>query len=417
MSQAHGQTPEQTLDTLLMRTGPLSSIKADVDGWKAIAGKLREAYPKNEEEFFATALCTAYYKHGKDPVVVTKAKGGGVDQVEPVRVFLERFMELNDQWPYIRRQPWYLSGEYVIAIDINYYPDRTPYKGIPAFHKDTGGTNLFVNLIFDNVRTIEATEWFADLADPSSRRAQWQEELLPPVLLKEMGEARKKLEPMHKNMDVSGGVAKGDYIFVSWVDDLVWHATPSVNRRLEMTEDLAGTVYPQLKAEMGKSAAKHKNEFRFQVVDGGVTHWISALSVLGSIAECPTTKLYDWLAGQQLAPQDLTNLNVQDAWRALYGADRGKYDEDVRERAKTPWRVGTATESIAYDVTVPGSKAIKETPVGLSGRRRTNSTAPEEVAAAELDNRGVPRTFIRSWVRVLSTAKSKELTTNNVAFG
>lgn len=326
-------------------------------------------------------------------------------------------MEKNGQSSYIKRQPWYLSGEYVIAIDINYYPDRTPYKGIPSFHKDTGGTNLFVNLIFDNALDIEATEWFADLAEPSARRARWQEKLLPPALLKEMGEARKNLEPEHKGKDVRGGVARGEYIFVSWVDDLVWHATPSVNRRLELTGPLAATMYSKLNAEMGKSLAKHKNEFRFEFVHDGATHWVSALSVLGSIAECPTTELHAWLKRQELAPQDLTNLNAQEAWRALYGGDQGKYDKDVLERATKQWRVGTESESIAYDLTVPGSKPIKETPVGLAGRRRTNSTAPDEVAAAELANRGIPRSFIRSWVRVLSTADSSELVTNNVVFG
>jgi hypothetical protein len=74
-------------------------------------------------------------------------------------------MELNGQWPYLKRQNWYTSGKYVIAVDINFYPDRSGHKGTPVFHKDSGGNNIFVNLIFDNQDTIEATEWVVDLTD------------------------------------------------------------------------------------------------------------------------------------------------------------------------------------------------------------------------------------------------------------
>jgi hypothetical protein len=47
----------------------------------------------------------------------------------------------------------------------------------------------------------------------------------------------------------------------------------------------------------------------------------------------------------------------------------------------------------------PCGEVIEETPVGLSGRRRADSEAPEAVEEAGKLNENVPRTFIRTWVR------------------
>jgi hypothetical protein len=416
MSQAPDQTAVLTLDSLLMHTDPLSRLLPDVTPWTTLAKNLDATYPAVKDVDTVIELCTAYYKHEKKRFVHTKADGKRTDQIVPAIEFLEEFMARNGQWPYIKLQPWYTSGDYVIAVDINYYPDRSGYKAVPAFHKDTGGNNIFVNLIFANAAAIEATEWFADLTQPSTQRAEWQAKLLPARHLEELAAARRVLAPEHDGKDVAGGVTEGAYVYVSWVDDLVWHATPSVNRRLALDADLAIGMYAQLGERILRPAKDaYDNDFQYYHNDLGT--WISALSVLGSIAECPTTALHQWLAAKRQGPQDLTNRSGPVAWRELYAGDKAAYERDARERARTDWRVtGTANEANAIDPSLPGSEAIKETPVGLSGRRRTNSRSPGEVERVSKLNENTPRTFIRTWVRILPSANSQELTDNKVVF-
>ncbi len=415
MSQTPAETPVLTLDSLLMQTGPIADLGAYVARWSALAKELRQDYPVATWKDDVAELCTVYYKHGGTRFVHKKPHCAATTKIPVLADFLEGFMGLNGQWPYIKRQPWFRSGAYVIAVDINYYPDRSGHKVAPAFHKDTAGNNIFVNLIFDNSDTIEATEWFADLAQPSNQRAKWQATLLPPEHLEELAAARLSLAPAHKDKEVSGGVTEGEYVFVSWVDDLVWHATPSTTQRLEMTPERAIALYEQLGLKVTKSVAEKDKEFQFLHAESQT--WISALSVLGSIAECETTALHKWLADQKLGPQDLTDTTGPRAWQELYSGDRAKYEKDVRERAKTPWRVlATSNEAIAEDKTLPGSVAIKETPVGLSGRRRANSTSPQAVEDVNTLNAGKTRTFIRTWVRILPATMSEELTTNAVVF-
>lgn len=417
MTQTPAETPLLTLDSLLMRTGPISDLGAYVARWSALAKELRQDYPVATWKDDVAELCTVYYKHGSTRFVHRKPNCAATTRIPVLADFLEGFMGLNGQWPYIQRQPWFRSGAYVIAVDINYYPDRSGHKVAPAFHKDTAGNNIFVNLIFDNDDTIEATEWFADLAQPSDQRARWQAKLLPPEHLEELAAARLSLAPAHKDKEVSGGVTRGEYVYVSWVDDLVWHATPSTTQRLVMIPAFAAGIYEQLGERILQPVEKNDKGFQFK--PPVLNTWISALAVLGSLAECTDTALYRWLRAKGLGPQDLTDTTAPQAWRELYAGDTGwaTYERDVRERAKTPWRVlATSNEAIAKDATLPGSESIMETPVGLSGRRRANSTSPKEVEDANTLNAGRTRTFIRTWVRILPVTKSEELTANAVVF-
>ena len=408
-----------TLDSLLMRTGPLSGILKETKTWTGIASKLGEVFlPKakkmtpEERSLYVVYLCTTYYAHGKKRFVYEypMSSDAKTDQVTPAVDFLETFMTANGQWPYIKAQPWYTTGDYVIAIDVNYYPDRSGYKVSPGFHKDTGGNNIFVSLIFDNKKTIEATEWFADLAKPSAQRARWQEKLLPSEHLKELQSARDILLPKHKDKNVSGGVAVGENIYVSWVDDLVWHSTPSTARRMEVDVDIALGAYGDLDATADSGL--------YHLYDPQLKSYVIGMELLGSMAECTDTGVHKWLAQQGYGPQDITDMMAPVAWKALYHGPEGKtrFEKDVRLRATTPWRLtGAYTEANAKEPRLTDSEGINEPPVGLAGRRRANSVDQEELEKARLDNEGVPRSFIRTWVRVLPK-NAQELTDYGVVF-
>lgn len=408
-----------TLESLLMDSKPLAQIVMGTTTWAAIAKELsgvfltymRNDLPEHQHATYVAHLCTVYYTHNKNRVIHNREDAKWApEQITPTVDFVQKFMAANGQWDYIERQSWYIKGDYVIAIDVNYYPDRSGFKEYPEFHKDTGGNNLFVNLIFDNMTDIEATEWFADLAEPSEKRKVWQQGLLPELLLTDLDHARKALAAAHgPNSDVRGGVSKGQHICVSWVDDLVWHSTPSTARRFVYTVAAAQRSYSALKATLNGKFVYSDHDFN-AVIPG--------IEVLGTIAECTTTQLHLWLQKNGLKVQDL-NLEVgRSAWTDLYQDDEASYVADAKERAKTEWRItGIFSEATADDDRLPGSVAIKETPVGLSGRRRSNS---RDNTKAEIDlvrevNKGLPRSFLRTWVRILPK-NSSELTDNSIVF-
>lgn len=409
MSVGSVEVNVSTLDSLLMRSGPLEKLIPDTTAWNTIATKLKKVFLTEDLAKYVIELCTVYYTHGKKRFVHDRRFAANTDQVTAATDFLETFMTANGQWSYLKRQPWFTSGDYVIAVDVNYYPDRSGFKASPVFHKDTGGNNIFVNLIFDNQQPIEATEWFADLAQPSAQRVRWQEKLLPPGHLKELEAARAVLAPLHEGANVSGGVAEGKNVYVSWVDDLVWHSTPTTARRMELSAALVVAAYEQLADSVGTG---------FYYYDQQRKTYVSALEVLGSMAECPATAMHQWLAGRGYGPQDVTDRMAPLAWAALYNGTAGKnrFTSDAKERAKTPWRVtGTHTEASTKDTNLTGSETINETAVGLAARRRANSLESEAVEKARKANEGVPRSFIRSWVRILPK-DSKELKDANAVF-
>jgi hypothetical protein len=407
----------KTLDSLLMNTGPLDQLVVGDKIWTAIAATLKKEFlpycqslSKEDQAEYVAQLCTVFYAHNKKRVIKTLSDAKYTTKVDETVAFLEAFMKNNGQWDYIAAQPWYTSGEYVIAIDINYYPDRSGYKVTPIFHKDTGGNNIFVNLIFDNQNNIEATEWFADLEQPSNKRKLWQVTLLPPSHLTELEFARESLRKKFGAKDaVSGGVAKGKNIYVSWVDDLVWHATPSSNRRLAFDADAAMRVYPLLSKTVNGA---------FSCEDPLLKVTVLGTEVLATMAECPTTHLATWLKEKGLKSQDVNHEVGKEAWGKLYSAGEANFLHDAKERGATTWKItGEYSEANAKDGRLTGSVTMKETPAGLSGRDRANSTEENRLAIQEarLVNTGVARSFLRTWVRIVP-AKGEEITKAKVVF-
>ncbi|MFJ6670014.1 hypothetical protein ACIQMJ_02770 [Actinosynnema sp. NPDC091369] len=401
--EAHGSTTRK-LESLLMDTGGLAQLlhPDGVRAWARIAAYLaeyfRETVEKADREVLAgyTAdVCTAYYAHGKPMLPKKGFIGERVNGLsEAVNQFLQEFMERNGQWDYLRGQEWFRNGDYVVAVEANYYPDRTGANVRPEFHKDTAGINVFANLIFANTQPIEATEWFADLEEPSAKRAQWQRDNLPAGYLKDLAAAREALRGKHTG-PVPGGVAEKEYTYVSWVDDLVWHSTPAESRRVKFTAADAKRAYPELEATFAGDFAHADEELEVFVLGA---------ELVRSFADDPNTLLHKWMAEQKQPVHDLAT--AREAWRAVYrGVDgRKRFDQDAETRSRITWRItGTYAIASSPDPNLPGSEKILETPAGLSTRKRSNSLkenqeALERVRAA---NAGTPRAFLRTWVRLV----------------
>ncbi|MEU4739710.1 hypothetical protein AB0G02_04485 [Actinosynnema sp. NPDC023658] len=402
MSQdaAHG-VPGTTLESLLMRTGALSDVvdPQEVKLWAELSVLLREHYRKYVESLgdqragYTSDLYTAYYT-SKGRVGIKDRRILSGELLPLVAGFVEKFMERNGQLPYFRGRDWFTSGDFVVAVDVNYYPDRTGANVRPEFHKDTAGINVFANLIFANVQEMEATEWFADLEPPSAQRALWQGKNLPEGYIKELDRARAALAGKDTG-PVSGGVTKGQYTYVSWVDDLVWHSTPATSRRVKFTAAAAQRAYPVLDATF---------DDKFGYVDNTLQVVVWGAELVRSFADDPNTHLHKWMTEKKQPVNDLDT--ARKAWQAVYRGDAGKkqFDEDAATRSNMTWRI-TGKYAIANspDSNLPGSEQILETPAGLSNRKRANSMKENQEALerARAANVGTPRAFIRTWVRLV----------------
>ena len=426
VKQGGGKTID---DSLVMKSGSVIDLVGQSE-WPSLAQTMQNIYlpiqqklSTDEQASYVVHLCTVYYAYqrqrviwtGKDPDAdVYKMKKTDLDDLID---FLEKFMERNRQWDYIKKQEWYISRKYAIGIDVNYYPDRSGFTTFIAFHKDTGGNNIFVNLVFDNKMKIEATEWYKDAAEPSGLRKQWQEKLLPATYLTELASTRAELRKdlVGKPREVAGGVSPHLYTYVSWLDDLIWHSTPNGNARTEYGAADAARGYDALNATV-------KGDFAY--FDDTLKVTVLGWEILATMAESTDTQLYRWLKKQGSEMQDLGFEKSRQAWLELYGDALGGaraktcFLEDAKSRSLLPWRItGQYSEANAEDDRLAQSKSIDEPPVLLSRLRRANSFSDVQ---SDLDkvreaNKGKPRAFIRTWVRILPIGH-QELIDSEVTF-
>ncbi|MFL6127383.1 hypothetical protein [Actinophytocola sp.] len=414
-----GQSNASELSPLLMQTGSVDKLLGTSGNtWPTLAQKLKKIFlplqkKDSDPSKYIAELCTIYYtpQEGRetrylidDPEIIDEK------DIKETADFVEKFMEANGQLAYIQKQDWFKSGDYRVGIDVNYYPDRSGYQESPIFHKDSGGNNIFVNLIFDNQKPIEATEWYPDAAQPSSARAELQSELLPADYLTDLQRARAAITD---DQPVRGGPSEYVNTYVSWVDDLVWHATPAAVPRIEYSAAAAKTGY----RDLNRAARNTDDDFEYDSTQ--FNRKMYGGEILGTIAETKGTSLHSWLQEKNLTAQDLDTGLALEAWQALYGSNAkngrqnfladAKLREDAGKKAGG-WRItGSSSEATAHDDRLgKDDYSIRETPIGLSSRRRVNSLNGAEMAKIREANKDDERSFLRTWVRVLDIKDADE---------
>jgi hypothetical protein len=153
---------------------------------------------------------------------------------------LKPFMQGNGQLPYIFGQEWFKSGDMVVDISVNFYNNRAGEDRSFEFHKDTAGDNLFVNLVFNNKQPMLATEWVIDKQKMhKAKRDQMIQYMGGDSVVNAINATRdsiekKKYRPTGTSK-IEGGVVTGEAFFVSWVDELIWHSSPSEKSRTQST--------------------------------------------------------------------------------------------------------------------------------------------------------------------------------------
>ena len=179
----------------------------------------------------------------------------------------------------------------------------------------------------------------------------------------------------------------------------------------EKTLSLRGMFYKGLHTIQG---TKDEKTFagQFEYIDESLQVKVLGAELVRSFADDSNTLLHKWMTEQQQPVRDLET--ARKAWRAVYqGVDgRKRFDQDVETRSRMTWRI-TGVYGIANspDSNLPGSEQILETPAGLSTRERSNSLDENQEGLRQVReaNVGTPRSFIRTWVRLVRK-DSAELT-------
>ncbi len=316
--------------------------------------------------------------------------------------FVRGLMQANGQLDHIRRAPWWKAGGRRVRVDMNYYHNRPLDKTSPnvGMHKDTAGDNVFVNLVFTNTAATPATEWTQDRAAIIGKK---KEKMLakgvPQSLLDEFHQAKRLLadeEAPGKN-HIEGGVMPA-MAFVSWVDELAWHATPSLLNRLKVTKETLPLVKTWFESPDQITSSKN-----------GPTVFVNVLGLLHGQAPAlfEGTGFLEWqfsIEGDEVQQwyeehfDGDARATLLERWVAVLEAGQ----------AKRTGLVGNSLDSeledfVELDKSDTSSEEEDEAlfqPTGIGARPRSNSDAETQATVKEAADQQGLRSFIRTWVRI-----------------
>jgi hypothetical protein len=202
---------------------------------------------------------------------------------------------------------------------------------------------------------------------------------------------------------VKGGVV-GRHGYASWVDDVIWHATPDFKNRPSVTKDTLMGQYDRDSSFANQSA-------RWPLV-------------IRTLAEFPDSAVAQHLESEKILLKEVKDDDWKDIWNEVYVLPgRGVLDKDLGNVPDATLRFNRffspTSESIAHDPALPldrqgkpiTGQQIKEQVVGLATRRRANSDPQiqKAVRAAQdlQDQKGETRSFIRTWVKIVRLSKTQ----------
>ena len=239
--EASDPTRRESLTDHLMKAGGLDRLMGErvIPVWQELARDLAD-FSKLPGRVASDGLMhcgNLQLGLGGEGIFVTNPTHLSEELQGRVREFMLAFMRANGELAYLEQQPWFGKDEWAVIVEVNFYPDREMESNALGLHKDTDSRNLFVSLIFNNLDVTPSTEWTQDRAAPNTFRAQ---ELagLPDEVNQNLQGARQRLGHMNKpgKDRFEGGLAPPN-AYLSWVDELVWHSSPMLERRTKWSRD------------------------------------------------------------------------------------------------------------------------------------------------------------------------------------
>lgn len=372
-----GATPDQVVEGLpefLMKRGELAKLMPASDAWPELSQRVKNALEGDRN----LPLIIAYLQMGVDEVVAVEPLQDWPHALATeVADFVMAFLKANGQIDHIRHQPWWRNGHHRLHIEVACEVARS--VGSLNWHKDTSGDILFSNLVF--TQAVPATEWSPDYAAMSAEKTAAVRRFWPDALLTEIetarGVVRQRLGPTPR---IEGGIL-APLSYLSWVDDLVWHSTPSLRPRgtytLEMAQAIAGD-----------------NRFTEVTYD-----------LLLQVLLTPNSHLGNWLShrGVNIEPMELGQ--AERLWRSVFeGPDQAAAHEalalDIKAIDWTQRKTDTLSgTSLAAHEDVPDSPVL-QMPTGMAGRSRANSDPAQLQAIKSLAALRDKRSFLSVFVSV-----------------
>jgi hypothetical protein len=402
-----GDVREGLLDRM-MHTGGLQDLsyrdESLVQSWESVFPRLRKAFGKkinvkkdDQMDKVGTLYLTEEGREGMEERGI--AACGDLVLFWQTAGFVRQLMVANGQWDYLLGKEAWLKDGYHVQIDINYYYNRQIPSGGLGLHKDTGGDNIFVNLVFDNTSPTPGTEWTQDreiIDDPEDFKRQVMQDRVPGEMLEEIDKAKGLLHQhdVPGKEEILGGVLP-KYGYVSWVDELIWHATPNFKNR---------SVYApgdprcgMLKELIGLNLTNE--DYSNDDMDAP-----QLLDALVALSERPGSVLKSKI-------KDIAKMRLEFSLWQVWAWLQGHLDDHERqvlvkeidgmmEARDTKYYSGRIGTELDRD---EGQSLRLVRPTGVSKRRRSNSDLKTQKEISEaLDESGErPRSFIRTWVRVM----------------
>ncbi|HWB98911.1 MAG TPA: hypothetical protein VG672_19515, partial [Bryobacteraceae bacterium] len=243
MAPPEASNPEhqESLTDHLMKMGGLDKLMGErvIPVWQGLARDLAD-FATGPDRVAADGLMYCGNLRlglGGEATFVTNPTSMTGELQGRVREFMLAFMRANGELAFLERQPWFGKDEWVVDVEVNFYPNRGLEDVALGLHKDTDSRNLFVHLIFNNLEATPATEWTQDREPPSTPRAK-ELRRLPQKVNRDLQGARGQLGGIDKpgKERFEGGLAPPN-AYVSWVDELVWHSSPMLGHRSRLSKD------------------------------------------------------------------------------------------------------------------------------------------------------------------------------------
>ena len=364
----------ETLTELSLKKGTLHGLQLPsalagqtVDGGTTLQGlddMLTDWFKATHESGKGHVAELGYFSFSKDQEDWVWHKGNDPYDLahwkDAVKDFLRNFMVATGQMDYIRSRDWYINKTHMVEIDVNYYINRE-FGDIPvSIHKDTGGANLFVNLIFTNKAPTIGTEVTIDTRRMGALKKKSLLLHMPQQQVQDIETARaglKQTSPLASKIESSELPAYG---YVSWVDELIWHSSPFIGNRPKWSKSTAQEVMTKFTNDATKP----------------MTHEAMIL-----IARNKDSNLRKRMAKEKKTT--LTYVLAVKLWNAGYHLGDVKSGAEVAADIDLiKWPRHKVSEAVGEDQDARDPRVEKQqgirTPSGLIGRPRTLSDAEEQ---------------------------------------
>ncbi len=280
------------------------------------------------------------------------------------------------------------GDEWAILVEVHYYRNR--FQTTPQLHKDTKGQTLFVNLNYANEEEIAGPEFVVNPTERKEHRQQIKN-TLPTKYLRHVKKAKANLPDPTE----IGASVIPRYGVVSFVDELIHHATPLLRSRTKpiradkLDEYLQGK-YPTEYAKAVAAYDAYQRSGYSYAVSATVGSWLASFV---SSSELERRKWYEWIQMTKSGRTFDKLVLQQKGFSATELDEMLQVDPDYAE--------GFETASVPST----NSNNAWETPVPRLARRMSMDLSRAQRFKAAANAKGAPpRRFFRTWVRAVPRA-------------